>query len=55
MLTSVWVSVVGKAVGRLLDETHLLGHLSNQKASGIGGDAFGGKLGLHAALAEAFK
>ncbi len=55
MLTSVWVSVVGKATSCLLEETHFLGHLPNQKASGVGRDAFGGKLGLYSALPKAFK
>jgi hypothetical protein len=55
MFTSVWVSVVGKTAGCLLEEVHLLGDLTNQKSSGVGGDTLSGKLGLNAAISQAFK
>jgi len=55
MLSSVWVSVVGKTAGCLLEEIHFLGDLPNQKPSGVGGDALSGKLGLNAAISQAFK
>jgi hypothetical protein len=55
MLAALGIPVFGKAAGRLLEEIHFLGNLPNQEASGVGRDSLSGKLGLYAALAEAFR
>lgn len=55
MLSSVGVSVVVKTIGRLPEEVHLLGDLSNQESPRISRDAISGKLGLLTALSQAFK
>jgi hypothetical protein len=55
MLPAAWVPVVGKTASRPLQEAHLLGYLSNQKPSGIGRNALGGKLGLDASISQALK
>jgi hypothetical protein len=55
MLPALYVSVVGKTPGNLLEQVHLLGNFPEKQTSKVSGDPLGAELGFDAAIAEAFK